>query len=410
MYRRIRAFVLAALTACSDAGLTAPQSDPVAKKGPGAAVSSVIDPCGGDRVSSASEVVVPSPEYRTLQSAVCAVTTGGTIHVLAGTYDERIMIWGKDVKIRGAGNDDEPTEWPALRAPVPSAVVAARSALGNIAIGGGGSLSLRMMRIVGGDAGLVVDETSGPVDVKHARFEQNGRGILDFSSAALSIKHTTFTGQLWNGISYVPFDLTAQNCGGLNVSHGVFSSTGGAGIYVRGCFHTIDHTSINFAQGGGIVAIASVVTIDQVNVAFARYFGILLINTIAQIEETTVDFTKAGPLAPNPDPVYGDAISMWSTNASWAQGGPKPSFVVLENNSTNFTDRVAFSVFGGGGSLKGNTFSFQGIDIQAETFDGYAHDLTDLGGNQCFPSTGPGNPCEAQSIGIQAPPNMGGLE
>jgi hypothetical protein len=177
-----------------------------------------------------------------------------------------------------------------------------------------------------------------------------------------------------------------------------------------GRLHTIDHTSINSAQGGGIVAIASVVAIDQVNVAFARYFGILLVNTIAQIEETTVDFTKAGPLPPNPSPVFGDAITMWSTNASWAQGGPKPSSVLLKNNSTNFTDRVAFSVFGGSAALKGNTFSFQAIDIQAETWDGYGPVFTDLGGNQCFPSIAPDNHCIAQSYAMQPPPPVGGLE
>jgi hypothetical protein len=267
-----------------------------------------------------------------------------------------------------------------------------------------------MTRVAGGDVGILVDETSGEVDIRHAAFDANGRGILSFSPAALTIKHVTFTGQLWNGISYAPFDLTAQNCGGLNVSHGVFGSTGGAGIYVRGCLHAIDHTSIDFAKGGGIVAIASGVAVDNVDITFARYFGILLVNTIAHVEGSSIDFTEAGPLAPDPDPVYGDAITVWTTNASWAQGGPKPAFVLLKNNSTTFTDRVAFSVFGGTADLKGNTFSFQAIDIQVESFDGYAPGLTDLGGNQCFPSTGPGNPCEAVSTMILPPPNMGNME
>jgi len=403
---------LVALAACLDAVPTAPDPGPPVATAPlSAHVQSVTDPCAGDRVSSTSEIVYPSPEHRTLQSAVCAVIAGGTIHVLAGTYEERITIWGKHVNIRGVGNEEDPTGWPVLRSAVPSEVVAARTAEGVITVGGRGSLRLTMIRVAGGDAGIFVDATSGPVEVKHAVFERNGRGVLHFSSAALSIKHITFTGQLWNAISFVPFDLTAQNCGGLNVSHGVFGSTGNAGIYVRGCFLTIDHTSIDFAQGGGIVAIASVVRIDQVNVAFARYFGILLINTIAQIEGTTVDFTKAGPLAPNPDPVYGDAITLWTTDASWAQGGPpKPAFVLLKDNSTNFTDRVAFSVFGGNADLKNNVFSFQPIDIQVETFDGYVAALTDLGGNQCFPSVEAGNPCFASSITIQSPPPMGGLE
>ena len=283
---------------------------------------SVTDPCAGDRVSSASEIVYPSPEHRTLQSAVCAVAAGGSIHVLTGTYDERVTIWGKYVAIRGAGNDEKRTEWPVLRAAVPSGVIAARSAAGVISVGGGGSLSLTMVRIAGGDAGILVDETSGPVDVKHARFEDNGRGILHFASAALSIKHTTFTGQLWNAISFVPFDLTAQNCGGLFVSHAILGSTGNAGIYVRGCFHTIEHTAIDHAQGSGIVAIASVVTIRQVRITYARYFGIFLINTAAHVEDTSIDFTKAGPLAPDPDPVYGDAVSLWTTNASWVRAVP----------------------------------------------------------------------------------------
>ena len=403
---------LVALAACMDAVPTAPDSDPPATTAPSRALlESVRDPCGGDRIPSTNEIAFPSPEHRTLQSAVCDVSNGGTIHVLAGTYEERITIWGKHVRIHGAGNEEEPTGWPVLRAAVPTEVVAARSAEGVIAVGGGGSLSLSLLRVAGGDAGILVDETSGAVDVKHARFEDNGRGILHFSSAALSIKHITFTGQLWNGISYVPFDPTAPNCGGLDVSHGAFGTTGNAGIYVRGCFHTIDHSSIDFAQGGGIVAIASVVTIDQVNVAFARYFGILLVNTIAQIEETSIDFTKAGPLPPNPNPVFGDAITLWTTNASWAQGGPpKPAFVLLKNNSTTFTDRVAFSVFGGSADLKNNVFSFQAIDIQVETFDGYLPALTDLGGNQCFPSIAPDNRCLASSITIQGPPPVGGLE
>jgi hypothetical protein len=403
-------FLLAAFTACADAGPTALDSSPRATKPSAGPRLSVTDPCAGDRASSASEIVYPSAEHRTLQSAVCAVAAGGTIHVLAGTYDERVTIWGKYVRIRGAGNDEEPAEWPVLRAAVPSEVVAARSATGVFSVGGGGSLSLTMLRVSGGDAGILVDETSGPVDVKHARFEDNGRGILHFASAALSIKHTTFTGQLWNAISFVPFDLTAQNCGGLDVSHSVLGSTGNAGIYVRGCLHTIEHTAIDHAQGGGIVAIASVVTVRQVRITFARYFGIFLINTAAHVEDTSIDFTKAGPLAPDPDPVYGDAISLWTTNASWAQGGPKPAYALLKNNTTTFTARVAFSVFGGNADLKNNIFSFQAIDIQVETFDGYVAALTDLGGNQCFPSSGPGNPCEALSIGVPTPPNMGGLE
>ncbi|MEO7684503.1 MAG: hypothetical protein ABIU86_11290 [Gemmatimonadaceae bacterium] len=397
-----------ALAACADLPSTAPGFDPSTIKA-SADLLRVTDPCTSERFPPASEVVFPSAQYRTLQSAVCAVTDNGTIHVLAGTHEVRITIWGKHINIRGAGSEEEPANWPVLRAAVPSEVVAANTADGVINLGGGGSLSLTMLRVVGGDAGILVDATSGPVDVRHARFEENGRGILHVSLAALSIKHTAFSGQLWNAISYAPIDLTAKNCGGLHVSHGAFGSTGSAGIFVRGCIHTIDHATITLAQGGGIVAIASVVKIDQVHVAFARYFGILLINTFAQIDNSSIDFTQAGPLPPNPSPHFGDAISVWTTDSPWAEGGPRPSVALLKNNVTHLTERAALSVFGGSVSLKGNLFFRQTFDFQSETFDGYVATLTDQGGNACLPSIGLGDPCVVTSSqGLTPPPPIGG--
>src|SRR5688500_199653 len=142
----IKAATLLALAGCADEAPTAPGSDLLSMK-PSAEVLSDTDPCTGGRVSSAAEVVFPSPEYRTLQSAVCAVTANGTIRVLEGTHEARITIWGKHVNIRGAGNEKEPTGWPVLRAAVPSEVVAARTAEGVITVGAGGSLSVTMLRV-----------------------------------------------------------------------------------------------------------------------------------------------------------------------------------------------------------------------------------------------------------------------
>jgi hypothetical protein len=149
----------------------------------------------------------------------------------------------------------------------------------------------------------------------------------------------------------------------------------------------------------------------DVNVAFARYFGILLVNTIAHIEGTDIDFTKAGPLPPNPGNVYGDAITVWSTNAAWAQGGPEPpSFATVKNNTTSFSDRAALSVFGGHVDLKNNLFANQAFDIEAETYDGYPPSFTDLGGNVCLPGAPPDNHCIATSYNLPPPPPVGGLE
>ena len=107
--------LLAAVMACVDAAPTALDSERLAGQPGAGGQLSVADPCAGDRGASANETVFPSPEHRTLQSAVCAVNDGGTVHVLAGTYDERVTIWGKDITIQGAGNEEEPS-LPAVNA------------------------------------------------------------------------------------------------------------------------------------------------------------------------------------------------------------------------------------------------------------------------------------------------------
>jgi hypothetical protein len=400
------AFVmLIALVAC-DPGVTAPLPDfaePHAFAGSDLGVRT--DPCPGERESTADEVEVgPDRDHRSIQEAICVVEDGGTIVVRPGVYEERITIQGKHVNIRGSGVE---ATWPVLSAPPPAGVVAAGDVNAIITIGSEGSASLKMLRLAGGDAGIAIASTGGAVEVKHVRFEDNGRGILSYSPAELAVKHSHFSGQLWNGISYVPvapFDLTEQNCGGLQVSHGVFGFVGNAGIYVRGCWHTIEHTQINSAQGGGIVSIASILHVTHVTITFSTYFGVMLVNTHGVIDHSLIWATSSGS-----NGILGDAITVWSTDASWAQGGPKPSYVQLKSNSTYYSDRAALSVFGGTVSLKNNTFWYQSFDFQADSFDGYTATFVDLGGSRCLPLD-PDDRCLAKSYELEPPPPVGGFE
>lgn len=340
------------------------------------------DPCAvSDVPPSADEIIVPSQDYRTIQAGICDLQDGGVLYLQPGTYFERIVIWGKHVVIQGSGNEEQ---WPVLRADVPTEVVPASEALGVITVGGGGSLNLEKIRIIGGDSGVLIQYPSGPVEIKHAALERNGRGILHFSSGELSLKHTTFSNQSWNGISYVPFDPQAENCGGLLVSHGLFESVGGAGIYVRGCWHTIDHTYVTNALGGGIVVIASVSSIESVGIVDARYWGVLLVNTIGAVQHSLIAQTYAGPIVGSPNLRWGDAISVFSTDAPWAQGGPLPPSDIYVNHVTTYdSDRASLAVLGGRAALKNNYFQLDSYDINTETYDGYPAILTDLGGNQC---------------------------
>ena len=369
----------------------------------------VIDPCAEiKRFPTATEVIVPDADHQTIQEGICDLMDGGTLYVLPGTYAERIIILGKAVEIRGVGNEDGPQDWPVIQQPVPTEVVAADEAQGVITVAGGASLTLRMLRIIGGDAGLLVQEPSGPVELKHAVLEQNGRGILHFSSGKLSIKHTDFYKQLWNGISYVPGAITPippDICGGLEVSHGVLGITERAGIYARGCYISIDHTSINFAKGGGIVALQCGLVVKNVEVNFANYAGILMVDTLADIENNTINFTQAGE-----NDRLGDAFTVW-TEASTGLPGTPPSNVYFENNETYFSQRAALSNFGSVVTLKNNLFAYQGFDIGAEGWLGFVEIFNDLGGNECVNLAHPNDTnCLAKSYQLTSPPPFGGLE
>lgn len=409
MPRRLTLVVASlALAACADHMPTEPAVG-------GVAFDVVADPCPPSRTALADELVIPSEEYRTLQAGACAVADGGTIYLQPGSYGERVTIWGKHVTIQGLVAEDDKEHWPVLQAPVPTEVVAARDAEGVITVGDGGSLSLRMARITGGDVGILVVDAAGPVDIDHAVLEQNGRGILQFAPSALTVKHITVSEQLRNGISYVPFDLYAQNCGGLNVSHGVFGVFGYAAIYVRGCVHVIDHTRLGNASGGGIVAIASSLWVIHDDIHDNGVSGILAVNSSTYVTQTDVSFTTTGGTVYDPDGGFlGDAMSFWTTDAPWAQGGNwvrKPSWAYVDHSDTYFSERAAVSSFGSEVALKDDHLIFQAFDVGAESFDGYDTVFDDLGGVLCLHvGDADWQGCLATSYQLEPPPPVGGLE
>jgi hypothetical protein len=210
-------------------------------------------------------------QFRTIQAAVDAASTGDTIAIAAGTYDQPFVVSGKRLDIVGAG-----VGRVLLTSSDPSVGIATYTD------GGGGELS--GMSLEGGAYGIGsgsdVRSTPSALVVRTVTVSGGYRGIFG-SFSSLALLGVTVHDTRWNGISLVSvlklalsFDVEVYNAGGdgLFVSNvgagdmlisGDFHNNALAGIYVKGnngtvhmIFVTADHNGIGIVADGATLGIA----------------------------------------------------------------------------------------------------------------------------------------------------------
>jgi hypothetical protein len=364
-------------------------------------VERLSDPCPAGSARSPS-AQFPSRQYPTLQSAVCGVQDGGLVVVGAGAHKMRATIWGKRVRIHGVGRDLDPSSWPTLHAPLPGWVPPAERALGILTVAVRGSLSVRRLKFVGGDAGIVVHDRAGlanALDVQRARFSRGSRGVLFLSTAGLVVKHTTFAGILHNGVSVY---TAGRRCTKkINVENSDFIGIANAAVLIRDCnfisaadgfFHGLALQATEALGGDGLLLINSgPFTLSGLDISGARGFAIAAIGSTAIIQNTVITNTSA-----RPDGHFGDGIV---AGALPAPGGP--ASVEISNTYIYATERAGVSNFGSYAFLQDVTIGAAAINLAGENHLGHSFWFEDGGGNVCFD---PLKACQVRSEGLAPPP------
>ena len=167
--------------------------------------------------------------YTTIQAAINAASSGGTITVCAGTYKERLTVAGKTVTLTGAGFS--------------TTILDADNSGSALKVTGGGKVTLSGMTVTkaktGGlyckDATLVVSDSA----ITANKSSSAGGGLYSFN-CAITVSGVSFSSNT--------------------------SSSRGAGIYAESCSGAISNStfSANLAssKGGGVALKSGTVTID----------------------------------------------------------------------------------------------------------------------------------------------------
>lgn len=269
---------------------------------------------------------VSSDDYATLQDAVDAVASGGTVRIAAGVYRESLVVADKAVvlvgegtastRIKGSGTDGD--------APV-------------IALVGAASVSLASLTLSHGGYGVSAEVAEGaaPAAVLHAEdleIELVGRGVYG-SFSDVDLFGTTVRNTRGNGLSLVEVDrlvvdgLTVRGAGGVGllvdneaarsdglrlVSDSVFEQNGGGGLEVHGSALPVRVLNCDF--DGNRVAGVTLVDVDD-----AFLYGLTIDRT------ASVPTTKA----------YGDGLRVFGS-----------AEVELRNVDVSSSERAGMSAWG----------------------------------------------------------------
>src|SRR2546422_1640409 len=217
----------------------------------------------------------PSRDFPTLQSAVDALSDGGTLRIAAGVFrlEQPLMIEGKRLIIEGAGchparpgrgagqpllpargGPERPDRTTTLVGPAPLGVVEAGRAGGLLSYVGGGGV-VRGVRLTGFDAGIVTrDGARGaiPLVVQDACISATGRGILALGGGAVSVVDSEISATMSNAISVKPtFTGSLVLAPYLTVNGAAFVDPGGACVYVSGALAFIGGSVLANCLGRG---------------------------------------------------------------------------------------------------------------------------------------------------------------
>jgi hypothetical protein len=249
------------------------------------------------------EVRVPR-DVPTIQQAVNLVADGGRVRVAAGRYLETVVVAGKSVDLRGAGD--------ATR------IDGASTQQAVLGFGPGGGGIVEHLRITGGAFGIAGarsgDALPAPLSVEHVRISDTGRGIYG-SFSELHVDHAEVASTLANGLSIL------ESPEGLVVEHTAVHDTGAIGILASapdaaaglGCAvgPTVSHSTVTDTEGVGLLVAGRTcsVTIEYSHFHVNTEAAIDLRNAgPTEIRDTRVSFARS---VPGTDPDTGKEVALW---------------------------------------------------------------------------------------------------
>jgi len=331
--------------------------------------------CGTREPTCSPVLRVPSRLYPTIQAAVDAAPTGGTLQVAAGTYDETIRIEGKSVTLRGP----ESNEGAAT-------IVGADRAAATITYSASGGGSIVNVALRGGAYGVAGvrsgDRAPAPIEIKRAVISDTGRGIFgDFSH--LSVKDTTISGTAWNGVAITSADDILLKA--IEVSGAI-----GYGIYIQNTMASLSNVLVHDNVSGGIFIGESFAQILGGLVVENHGSGITIVSSpLVLLQGLAVDNTL-----PRTDGKFGDGIDVFSS----------PNVGVIDS-FVGYNARVGIGSFGSTVQVGDTDICCNPIDFEAETWAGDSGRFEKIGDITC--SCGVVYDCAVQSGSI-GPPDLSG--
>ena len=355
--------------------------------------------CGGGSSPLAFAVVVPSPEYATIQAAIDGVPDGSAVRIGPGTFVESLLVEGKSITLVGSADPADPT------------VIVPPSPVGDVVtLVNAASLDARDLTLTGRAIGIHGEPPPPP-----------GQGPQDpVSLAASSVVvsgcgtgvYGRFDRFVWTGgrIRDNQFDgLVASARWGFRVEGLVVHGNGGVGIYVDNRFpptgsststHSLFGVTVEDNAAGGIDVWggARPIGIGWSLVARNGVFGVLLDAAHrAEIVKCRIEQTRA-----NSEGKFGDGVVIWGATE-----------VSLDRSVLNDNARCGLSIFAcdssrglgpAGVSVEGCVMDGNPTDIDYEDLGGCGSaglDLRDGGSNSCN-----GGACTGKTMGFAPIPPL----
>ena len=383
-----------------------------------AASAAPADPCAGYRRGTAVAVAVPSRTIASIQSAVCQVRDNGTVFVLPGSYAEQISVIGKHVHIVGLGSPQHDATWPVIRAATP-----VRSQLPNgratVTVGDRGGLSLRMIRLSGGDTQIRVTGRADSLTLSQTQLTGGWDGVVhDSPSASLTIRDASIIGQKHDGISVNPgfepgFYCTIK----MLISGTFFGQQANVAIRIRNCEPAevtegeglfvgllLQNLELQGQGAGGLLVINSgPFNIGNIHIHDAATFGIAAVGSDLSIHDSLIENTVGRPS----DGLFGDGIVELALGTNEPGGdGRQSNMIVLDTQLLN-NARAGISNFGSFMTMKNVTVQVAVCcALDGEQLGGFSYQFENLGGMMCkFPGY-PWGGCVVESSQLQPPDSL----